>query len=348
MPQDRAIDRRRALTLLGAGLACLGLGGLGLPGLAAAGSSLDAGLDAQRLMAIGRLDQALGVLERLAPGSGDPWLLGMLGRARLMAGDAAGAAAAFADILVLDPSNAQARDLLALAESRRGGRRLRVVLDPGHGGHDPGALGLAGLREKDVVLDIALAAARVLRDEAPDVDVVLTRGDDTFLPLTARSAMASGRRADLFVSLHANAHEKPSANGLETYFCSPKASSAHAARVAARENAQPQGAVAPALDLEAVITRFTMARQHRAGRQAAGALQERLASGLDFRDRGVQSANFHVLRASRCPSVLLETGFVTNEAEARVLARPEGRARVARQVALAVRDAVRAGEGGRA
>jgi N-acetylmuramoyl-L-alanine amidase len=286
---------------------------------------------------------------------------------------AAGAArpspSALPDDLERTAQEEERRRAAELAEAARGGahgfRLRRVVLDPGHGGVDPGAVGPSGLREKDVVLDTALRAARVLAAIAPELKVFLTRTDDRYVSLAARTALANRFGADLFVSLHANAAERAGAAGLETYWCSETASSKAAARVAAFENAvrrydaQASGKTGGgktgggetaagasgslSLDVEGILFRFERERYWRAGGAAARAMRAGLVRALGLEDRGAHAADFYVLRAARMPAVLVEAGFISNPAEERMLASDAGRARVAAGLAASVAGLAREG-----
>lgn len=363
-----------------------GLAGGFLPGVARAAeeSSFELGIRAQELLAQGNVTGAGALLERaVTRDARNEWLWGLLGRARHGAGDAAGALEAFRNAVRLNPEDTYSRmmiDMISqrpvarvetpdvpktalesraeqeereafarLTDSRGLGYRIRrVVLDAGHGGFDPGAVGQAGLKEKDVNLDLAMRTAETLAGRAPHLKVFLTRNDDYYLPLSARTATANQYRADLFVSFHVNANEDRSASGCETYFCSETASSKEAARLAQYENSVRKydtGADAEKgwLDLEDILFRFERRRYWQAGGKAARGFQDVFARGLPLRDRGVHSANFFVLRKARMPSVLLETGFISNGAEERLLAQAPQRKAIADAVAASI--AVLAGTG---
>lgn len=231
-----------------------------------------------------------------------------------------------------------------MAEGGRGRAGLRVrtvVLDPGHGGFDPGARGRGGLMEKDVALDVALRVERSLARTAPGLAVRLTRREDYFLPLAARTAMANRFAADLFVSLHVNAGERRGARGVETYSCSERASGLEAERLAEAENAvagldRDDAPPAPGASLEDILFRFERRRLWEASARAAGRVQTTLARMLPMPDRGAHRADFHVLRTARMPSLLVETGFITNPDDEAALRREEGRAVVARAVAASL------------
>ncbi len=203
----------------------------------------------------------------------------------------------------------------------------RIVIDPGHGGHDPGARA-HGLRESEVVLDIALRLERRLLMQ-PGVEVVLTRRDDTYVPLAARTALANREQADLFLSIHVNASHKGRARGVETYFLN-FAPDPNAERVAARENVGG-GTMNELGDLLETIANNSKANE---SRDFAGVIQSSLVTALrradpDLPDLGVKQAPFIVLIGARMPSVLAEVSFLTNSREAELLSRDDYRDRIA-------------------
>lgn len=191
-----------------------------------------------------------------------------------------------------------------------------VVLDAGHGGHDEGAIGPSGLREKDLVLDVTRRLARRL--VLSGIHVVLTRRDDRFLSLEERTAVANDARADLFLSIHANASTSRSPRGIETYFASLDATDEAARRVAERENTA-LGKVAPtpdASDPVAAILGDLIETEHlQASNEFAKLAEARLSAVAGDRSRGVKQAPFVVLLGVRMPSTLVEIGFVTHPGE---------------------------------
>jgi N-acetylmuramoyl-L-alanine amidase len=226
-----------------------------------------------------------------------------------------------------------------------------VVLDPGHGGEQEGAISPAGTKEKDLALDIARRiAARLKRDGAK---VILTRSGDIGVPLANRAAIATAIRADLFVSVHLNsmptAEQRRASRGVETYFLSADASDTHASAVAARENAdrlagEPEPD--PADPVAAILDDLADANSLRGSSRLAYAVHERLVERLGVEDRGVKQAPFYVLAGARMPAVLLEVGFSSHEDEARRLATREYQDRIAAAVTEGIaafrRDARRA------
>jgi N-acetylmuramoyl-L-alanine amidase len=193
-----------------------------------------------------------------------------------------------------------------------------VVLDPGHGGSDPGAIGVGGLREKDVTLRLGLMLSRKL--EARGFKVVMTRNGDRTLSLEERTAIAEASGADLFVSLHANAARRRSLQGIETYY--PDANhERHALRVAARENGIERSQLNA---LQRTLARLRVGEVSPQSRRLAEHVQQELVTGLprQYRpvaDLGVKKGPFYVLFLSSMPSVLVESGFVTHAGEARRL-----------------------------
>jgi N-acetylmuramoyl-L-alanine amidase len=218
--------------------------------------------------------------------------------------------------------------------------RPLVVIDAGHGGHDPGALGL-DFREKTLALGLALA----LRDELVregGVRVALTRSDDRFLALDERVDIARKLGADLFLSIHADsAGEKDEVTGASVYTLSSKASSEAAARVAARENsADSVNGVKLAGRSDAVANILVDLAQRRTSEQSAAFVNLIVREGegvLKFHPDPHRSADFVVLRAPDVPSALYESGFISNPADAARLMSPEGRKRFANVMARAIR-----------
>lgn len=205
----------------------------------------------------------------------------------------------------------------------------RIVIDPGHGGHDTGTIGPTGLKEKDVVLDVALRLRKLL-ERSTGCEVVMTRRDDTFIPLEERTAIANEKGADLFISIHVNASRDRSARGIETYYLN-FTSSPEALEVAARENATSQESVHQLQDL---IKQIAMTEKIEESQDFARQLQREVyarvtkVSGAQ-RDRGVKKAPFVVLIGANMPSVLAEISFLTNPRDERMLKRPDYREKIA-------------------
>jgi N-acetylmuramoyl-L-alanine amidase len=209
--------------------------------------------------------------------------------------------------------------------------RWHVVIDAGHGGKDSGAIGPSGLLEKHVVLDMA-KRLRDLMQQQPQWRVTLTRDTDVFIPLEERTAIANAKTADLFVSIHANAAERPEAHGIETYFLD-LASDEQSLRVAARENATTLSKVSA---LQRILSDLQMTSKRNESSLLAGSVQQALVQppggGKAGRDLGVKHAPFLVLVGAEMPSILVETGFISNPGEERRLADPTYRAQAARAI----------------
>jgi N-acetylmuramoyl-L-alanine amidase len=205
--------------------------------------------------------------------------------------------------------------------------RPLVVIDPGHGGHDPGA-GSGRIKEKDVTL----ALARAIRDEilaTGGIRVALTRSDDSFLALAERSAIARRLGADLFVSVHADSAENDAARGSSIYVLSEKGSSEAAARIAAREN---QADVVNGVRLDkqsdvvnAILLDLSQNEAEARSVEMAGLVLRELRGRTLLHTDKVQSAAFAVLKAPDVPSVLFETGYISNRTDAAYLSSSDGR-----------------------
>jgi N-acetylmuramoyl-L-alanine amidase len=205
----------------------------------------------------------------------------------------------------------------------------RVVIDPGHGGHDQGTAGVKGLLEKDVVLDVALRAGALIEDRLR-AEVIYTRSTDVFVPLESRTALANEKKADLFISIHANASSVPGVSGVETYFLN-FTEARDAMAVATRENASSLATISELHDLIRQITLHDKAEESRdlAG-NIQGALFALYSHGFPGEhDRGVRRAPFVVLIGASMPSVLAEIGFLTNPKEESLLRKPDYRQKVA-------------------
>jgi N-acetylmuramoyl-L-alanine amidase len=212
----------------------------------------------------------------------------------------------------------------------------RIVIDPGHGGHDPGAKG-TGITEAELVLDVGLRLEKLLR-QIPGVEVILTRRTDEFVPLPERTAIANREGADLFLSIHANASSSPQTRGIETYFLN-FASNLSAAAVAARENAasgQAMGALPDLVKAIALNNKLDESRDFATDVQRA--MIERLrGTNKLLKDLGVKQAPFVVLIGAAMPSVLAEISFVTNPQEAKLLRSGPYRQRIAEALLGAIR-----------
>jgi N-acetylmuramoyl-L-alanine amidase len=206
----------------------------------------------------------------------------------------------------------------------------RIVIDAGHGGHDTGTIGPHGLLEKDVCLDVALRLGNLIQQRLPGADVIYTRKDDTFVPLEERTQIANDAKADLFISIHANSSEDPSARGVETYYLN-FATSTDAMEVAARENAESQESMH---DLQDIIKKIARNDKIEESKDLAEDIQDSLSNRLQLvsrneRNRGVKKAPFVVLIGANMPSVLAEISFLSNPYDEGLLRKGAQRERIA-------------------
>lgn len=211
-----------------------------------------------------------------------------------------------------------------------------IVLDPGHGGHDTGAIGPGGLLEKDLTLAIARRLAAILPDEL-GVKAVLTRNRDEFLALQQRTAIANRQKADLFVSIHVNAARANTATGTETYFLSSEATDNAARAAAAYENKvidlEPASRGGSRDLLRSILWDLTQSEFQQESSRLAEGLQDSLERALRQPSRGVKQAPFYVLGGAAMPAVLVEIGFISNPREEERLQDEGYRDRVARALA---------------
>jgi N-acetylmuramoyl-L-alanine amidase len=205
----------------------------------------------------------------------------------------------------------------------------KIVIDPGHGGHDTGTIGPNGLEEKDLVLDVSRRLGKLLQTRL-GAEVIYTRKDDTFIPLETRTAIANQEAADLFVSVHANSSHDPDARGVETYYLN-FTSSPEALEVAARENAVSEKSIH---ELQDLVKKIALKEKIEESQEFASDVQSSLHSGLavknpGLRDRGVKKAPFIVLIGANMPSILAEISFVSNPGDERRLGTSEYRQKIA-------------------
>ncbi|MGD0957368.1 MAG: N-acetylmuramoyl-L-alanine amidase [Candidatus Acidiferrales bacterium] len=206
----------------------------------------------------------------------------------------------------------------------------RIVIDAGHGGHDTGTIGPHGLMEKDLCLDVALRLGNLIEQKLPGADVIYTRKDDAFVPLEERTRIANDAKADLFISIHANSSQDPSARGVETYYLN-FATSEESMEVAARENANSQESMH---DLQDLIKKIARNDKIEESKDLAGDIQDNLTQRLQLvsrseKNRGVKKAPFVVLIGANMPSVLSEVSFVSNPNDERLLRKGDQRQRIA-------------------
>jgi N-acetylmuramoyl-L-alanine amidase len=229
-----------------------------------------------------------------------------------------------------DEATARASENASRSLTRALGLKVnRIVIDAGHGGHDEGTRGPNGILEKDVVLDVALRLSRLVQSRM-GADVVLTRSDDTFIPLQERTAIANARKADLFLSIHANSSPSPVVAGTETFFLN-FTNATGSLDVAARENAGAEKSVGELKDLIQSITLNDKIAESQTFAQTIqnSIFMQASKSNLAARNRGVKRAPFVVLIGASMPSVLAEIGFLTNVRDEANLGKPEYRQKIA-------------------
>jgi N-acetylmuramoyl-L-alanine amidase len=205
----------------------------------------------------------------------------------------------------------------------------RVVIDPGHGGHDNGTEGPKGLLEKDLVLDVSQRLGKLIEDRMA-AEVIYTRTDDTFIPLEGRTALANEKKADLFLSIHANSSSIPKIAGVETFYLNITGTR-DALDLAARENASAQKSI---FELQDIIKKITLHDKSEESLEFAKRIQAAMFSFSAksipaSRDRGVKSAPFVVLIGANMPSVLAEIGFLSNAREEALLKKSDYRDKLA-------------------
>jgi N-acetylmuramoyl-L-alanine amidase len=205
----------------------------------------------------------------------------------------------------------------------------RIVIDAGHGGQDQGTQGPKGLLEKDLVLDVALRLGKLIEDRM-GAEVIYTRSDDTFIPLEQRTALANDKKADLFLSIHANSSPYPRIAGIETFYLN-FTDSKEALDVASRENASSQKSI---FELQDIIQKITLHDKAEESKEFAGRVQAALYAFSAHnvpgeKNRGVKKAPFVVLIGASMPSVLAEIGFLSNPREEALLKKPDYRQKLA-------------------
>ncbi len=196
----------------------------------------------------------------------------------------------------------------------------RVVVDAGHGGNDPGAIGRTGIREKIVTLDIAKRIENILRAEG--IQVVMTRSTDKFIPLARRVEIANDAKADLFLSIHANANRVRSLNGFEIYYVSQDVDDSGRAISAAREYAldlADSDFAAGSQNLKAILWDMVYTYNRQEAIELSRSICRAIDDNLNTKIIGVKGARFYVLKGANIPAVLIETGFLSNPEEERML-----------------------------
>lgn len=215
----------------------------------------------------------------------------------------------------------------------------KVVIDAGHGGYDPGTIGRSGLKEKVVNLDIAKRLANLLRCEG--VEVIMTRATDKFIPLGTRVDIANRSGADLFISIHSNANRTRSLNGFEVYYVSPTVSDTERALRAAKNamlRIEDASFASNSLNLRAILWDMIYTSNRAESIELARSLCKTVGSNLNCKILGVKGARYEVLRGARMPAVLIETGFLSNRDEERLLRDAGYRQKVAASILEGMND----------
>ncbi|RKG65109.1 N-acetylmuramoyl-L-alanine amidase [Corallococcus sp. CA054B] len=225
---------------------------------------------------------------------------------------------------------------LTLAE-QLGLKVRRVVIDAGHGGHDSGAIGKAGTKEKDVALAISKKVADGLREKG--LEVVLTRDDDTFIRLEDRAKLANEAHGDLFISVHCNSAATHKLRGIETYTLNTSADR-YSIRLAARENASSEKGIS---DLQFILADLATKANTEESSRLANAVQHNLVTGLagkydGIKDLGHKEALFYVLLGAKMPAILVETSFLSHAEEEKRLASERYQDDVAKNIVLGVEE----------
>jgi N-acetylmuramoyl-L-alanine amidase len=239
----------------------------------------------------------------------------------------------------VDPGSRESREQLTPLKT--------IVLDAGHGGHDSGATGPTGLMEKDLVLDVTRRVAKLVEARL-GLKVLLTRDSDNFVTLRDRTSYANRQHADLFVSIHANAHREAAADGVETYFLSSEATDSAARQVAALENSaiqleQPAGRGSGQVDIvKAILWDLAQSEFQVESSRLAEVVHDSMTQTLRISNRGVKQAGFYVLGGAAMPAILLEIGFVTNPKEERKLKDTKYRDEIARAILAGLAEYKRA------
>lgn len=207
-----------------------------------------------------------------------------------------------------------------------------IVIDPGHGGKDPGAIGRHDLMEKEIVLDVGLRLKGLIKERL-GAQVIMTREEDIFIPLEERTAIANAKDADLFISIHTNSSRRKEAKGVETYLLG-RATDRAAMDAALRENSAPRNKASD--DLQFILTDLLTTAKKEESLRLAHYVQANIVEKLEPRykslDHGVKQAPFYVLVNAKMPSILAEISFISNPEEERLLAEGEYRQMIAEAI----------------
>ncbi len=218
-----------------------------------------------------------------------------------------------------------------------------IVLDAGHGGKDPGAIGTKGYKEKEATLAIVLKLGELIKEELPDIQVVYTRKSDKFIELYRRGEIANENKGKLFISIHCNSTpEKPTkAGGMATYILRPGKTDA-AIKVAARENAviefeKNKNRYAGLSDIDFILTSMSRSQDVKFSEKFASFVQKELKKCVGFKNNGVEQAGFFVLIGASMPNVLIETAYISNLNEEAYLKSSAGQSKYARGILQAIK-----------
>jgi len=213
-------------------------------------------------------------------------------------------------------------------------RIKKIVIDAGHGGNDPGTIGKLGLREKDVNLDIAKRLSKLLR--ADGIDVVMTRSTDNFITLERRVAIANDSKADLFISIHSNANRVRSLMGLEVYYISPYVNDSKRALYSAQNAAlnldKSSFAHPPSLNLKATLWDMIYTSNRAESVRLARDVCSAIDNNLNTKVLGIKGAPFYVLKGTHMPAILIESGFLSNYQEERLMRNAYYRQQIAENI----------------
>ena len=218
-----------------------------------------------------------------------------------------------------------------------------IVLDAGHGGKDPGAIGTKGYKEKNATLAIVLKLGELLKKEFPEIEVVYTRKSDKFIELYRRGEIANEHKGKLFISVHCNSTpKKPTkAGGMETYILRPGKTDA-AIKVASRENAviefeKNKKRYDALSDIDFILTSMSRSQDVKFSEKFAGLVQKELKKTVGIKNNGVSQAGFFVLIGASMPNVLIETGFISNRKEEALLKSSAGELKYAKGILEAIK-----------
>lgn len=247
----------------------------------------------------------------------------------------------FSQKVSLEPKILPASTILPLSQNKG---KLKILIDPGHGGKDPGATRKGSAKEKELNLKVARQVYNLLKKEK-NIEVKMTRNNDTFVSLGDRARMSVKQDSDIFVSIHTNAAKKRTASGFEVYFRSDKASDAEAAQTAALENEalQYEGQTTSGLSFTDLLLQ-SLATNENINQSSKLAAHIRLLASKDsaktgikvFNNSAIKQANFYVLKGVKCPAVLVEMGYISNASDRKRLNNKNTQTRVAKIIAKGI------------